>query len=164
LRGSRRWLTGGTLEDRRFDELAVLLFGSPETADQEPGPSNPPSDAPTAAEVWAAVVDRLLAIPSANPDQVRQDVADDPVRAYLIRLPGPDGVRRLPWFQFDANGMPLPSVLTVNEILAADTDPWGAADWWAGTNAWLEAAPIDALGRISDGELVAAALALIPED
>jgi hypothetical protein len=75
----------------------------------------------------------------------------------MIRLLRPDGSVHLPAFQLDHDGTPLPLVVAVNEVLDAAVDPWGAADWWLGQNAWLDAAPADALGRVSDEAMLGAA-------
>jgi hypothetical protein len=90
----------------------------------------------------------LLASPAA---------ASDRGWAGLIRLTRPDGSVHLPAFQLDPNGIPLPLVVSVNEVLDAANDPWGAADWWLGQNAWLGAAPAEVLGQVSAEALLAAA-------
>jgi hypothetical protein len=82
----------------------------------------------------------------------------------LIVLSGADGRRRLPLFQFEAGAMPWKVVLEVNSVLRADTDPWGAADWWLSRSAWWDGPPAGLLGRGRDAELLGAARALVAAD
>jgi hypothetical protein len=63
----------------------------------------------------------------------------------------------VPAFQFDPAGLPYRVVVDVNRVLDADDDPWGAADWWLGPNAWLNAAPADRIGQLSDEALLSVA-------
>ncbi|MFE9725713.1 hypothetical protein ACFYQ5_19450 [Streptomyces sp. NPDC005794] len=82
--------------------------------------------------------------------------------AGLIRLPDPGSGPRYPRFQFRAGtAEPLPVVRRVNELLQADMDPWGAADWWLGGNVWLHGVPAELLGTVPDDDLVGAASALV---
>jgi hypothetical protein len=81
----------------------------------------------------------------------------------LIRLERGDGVVQLPAFQFDAAGRPIQIVLTVNRLLGAEDDPWGAADWWLGPNAWLGAVPADLIGQVDENVLLATAKAVVVE-
>ncbi|QUH03382.1 hypothetical protein HUO13_23425 [Saccharopolyspora erythraea] len=81
--------------------------------------------------------------------------ADDP---DLIRLDHQDG-DRWPAFQFGPSGQPLEVVRTVNRILDAADDPWGAADWWLGENAWLDGVPARLLDQVADQVLIDAARA-----
>lgn len=114
-------------------------------------------DADDDPEAW------LRAAPSLSEQEVRAfGVAPD--RADLIRLPGADRQPRLPAFQFLADGQPVPVVLTVNELLDANADPWGVADWWLGENAWLAAVPAELIGRVEDTVLVQAARAELWEE
>lgn len=110
--------------------------------------------------VLGPVRDRLLAAP-ALPDGAVRRRGGDPYASGLIRLRGADGAVRLPRFQFSADALPWPVVLEVNELLGADEDPWGAADWWLSANAWLAASPAALLGTGRDGDLVGAARALV---
>jgi hypothetical protein len=67
------------------------------------------------------------------------------------------GVRRVaPTFQFDTDGNVRPAVVTVNEILRVDDDPWGSASWWLCPHASLHAIPADEI-RLGDVERVIAA-------
>ncbi|MER6237837.1 hypothetical protein ABT185_17535 [Streptomyces clavifer] len=102
--------------------------------------------------VLGAVRDRLLAAPA-----VPATGPADPYDARLIRLRGAGGLVTLPAFQFRSPPDAWPSVLTVNEVLDAARDPWGAADWWLSPNAWLGTAPASLLGGDRDGELPAVA-------
>lgn len=83
----------------------------------------------------------------------------------LIRLRGRRGEPRWPAFQFEGGlGPPLPVVLTVNELLDAERDPWGAADWWLAGNAWLEGEiPARLAGTAHDPRLVDAARFLLED-
>ncbi|HEU5030427.1 MAG TPA: hypothetical protein VFV01_36330, partial [Spirillospora sp.] len=101
----------------------------------------------------------LLAVPMVSWREAR-DRDPGPGGAPLIRL-GPDGA---PAFQFDAAGRPVPVVLEINRLLGADTDPWGAADWWLGANAWLAGVPAALLGDVDDRVLVLAARAELAVD
>nr|WSW69379.1 hypothetical protein OG461_26070 [Streptomyces sp. NBC_00995] len=77
----------------------------------------------------------------------------DPYAPGLIRLSGRGGAVQLPAFQFTADHRPLPIVQEVNEILAADRDPWGAADWWLCANGWLDARPEAIIGTVRERQL-----------
>jgi hypothetical protein len=130
-------------------------------AAQPPSQSEPHQlpAAPSADEVASGAQSRLLNLPCVTAGWLRMR-GHDPRTRDLIRL-GADGA--LPAFQFDADGAPRPIVLAVNRLIDADDDPWGAADWWTGANAWLEAAPADLIGHVQDDVLVAAAEALVGE-
>lgn len=109
--------------------------------------------------VWvtrAQVRARLLQAAACSPAQVRAR-GEDPDRRFLIRLDTPASGQRLPAFQFDPVGHVIPLVLEVNEQLCADEDPWGAADWWLGRNAWLDATPASLIGRDDRSLRIAAA-------
>ncbi|MER5709809.1 hypothetical protein ACIGW7_16815 [Streptomyces sp. NPDC053253] len=125
-------------------------------------PSAPPATSrdddpyrPDADDAW------LLASPAVpatelglTPDQARD----------LIALTYQDDVERVPSFQLDReSGAPYPVVTEINRLLSADVDPWGAADWWLGSNVWLDAAPATLLGTGADGALLAAAQAETPD-
>lgn len=94
----------------------------------------------------------LLAAPAMPPGKV-----PGPDRPHLIRLVRPDGSVHVPAFQFDAAGLAHRIVIEVNQVLDADDDPWGAADWWLGPNAWLDAAPAARIGQVSDDALLSVA-------
>lgn len=109
-------------------------------------------------EIGARVRARLLAAPSYTGEDLPASRGEPP--AHLIRLAGPDGTSRYPAFQFNQWGLPLPVVLTVNEILRAGEDPWGVADWWLSVNSWLARPPVELLGQGRDQDLVALARAV----
>ncbi|MGW4232458.1 hypothetical protein ACWEF9_24760 [Streptomyces sp. NPDC004980] len=126
------------------------------------GPAAPvPSPQPAAgATPWERIRARLLSEASLSEEQVELILGQDPWRTDLIRLTDPAGEVRLPTFQFGLDGAPLPVVLSINQELRADLDPWGVADWWLGRNHWLDTPPAHALGRIPDDELMAVARAV----
>ena len=97
----------------RAEDLAVLLLDGHRMV----GP------------VLGAVRERLLAAPAVDGDTVLR-AGGDPYAPGLVRLRGEGGALRLPAFQFSEGTLPWLTVLEVNEVLRADTDPWGAADWW----------------------------------
>lgn len=143
---STRYGSGTAVVD--LADIAAILGG----LDLQLGPGDDEDP-----EAW------LRAAPSLSEQEVRAfGVAPD--RADLIRLPDADRQPRLPAFQFRADGQPVPVVLTVNELLDANTDPWGVADWWLGENAWLEAVPAELIGRVADTVLVQAARAELWEE
>lgn len=123
------------------------------------------------AELGAAIVgldlqvtlqqvrDRLLAVPAYSAEELRA-LGGHPGAEGLIRLRDGDGNLRLPAFQFDPGGAPLPVVVAVNQLLHAGSDPWGVADWWLGRNARLSGVPSHLLGIVPDDDLVSAARAL----
>jgi hypothetical protein len=117
---------------------------------------------PPAASGSQAAQQRLLEAPALTFEQVRER-GGDPDRDDLIRLSPGVGPVRLPAFQFDAEGRPLPVVSAINTLLRAAEDPWGVADWWLGANAWLGAVPADLLGRVDDDVLARAAMAELPD-
>ncbi|MFE6868147.1 DUF3168 domain-containing protein [Kitasatospora sp. NPDC057692] len=107
--------------------------------------------------------DWLLAADSVTAASYRAD-GHDPADPDLIRLTDRQGTVRLPSFQFDGvSGRPLPVVVAVNRLLDADDDPWGVADWWLGSNAWLDTVPARLLGTAGEHTLLAAARAEIAE-
>jgi hypothetical protein len=152
-RPSRADLTsiGSTL--RVLPGLGSLLRGEPAGEAARTGAGQAGADDPYA---W------LLSGPALTEQEVR-DVGGDPDRVDLIRLPRPDRDTVLPAFQFGPGGRAVPVVATVNLLLDADADPWGAADWWLGKNAWLQGIPAQLLGRVDDSLLVQAARAELPE-
>lgn len=101
---------------------------------------------------------RLIDAAAFSATQVRAR-GEDPDQPFLIRLDPGTGDVQFPAFQFGPEGRAIGVVLAVNQRLGADEDPWGAADWWLGENAWLDAVPADLIGR-SDRSLIAAADAL----
>jgi hypothetical protein len=113
---------------------------------------------PTAEEVERAATRWLLDAPALGADELRAHGLD-PGDPELIRLDDGDGAGRWPSFQFGSDGVPLRVVRTINRILEASDDPFGAADWWLGANARLGDAPVRLIGRLPDGELIAAARA-----
>ena len=118
----------------------------------DPADSRPPGPA---ADIEREAVARLLRVPALSEAGLRGRGAD-PRQAHLIRLSGQGGPR-YPAFQFDASGRPLPLVLAVNELLDADADPWGAADWWLGRNTWLGGrVPASLIGQDADAVLATA--------
>ncbi|MFJ9862998.1 hypothetical protein [Streptomyces sp. NPDC101165] len=117
---------------------------------------------PDPGELLRAARRRLLAVPALTEHEhaALHDGADTP--AGLIRLRDPDRGFCYPRFQFRAGtAEPLPVVRRINELLRADRDPWGAADWWLGGNRWLGGVPADLLGVRPDEELERAAAELV---
>jgi hypothetical protein len=102
----------------------------------------------------------ILAAPAESAASVRRR-GTDPELPGLIRLRKPDGLLSLPLFQFTRTGDPEPLVLRINQLLGADADPWGAADWWLCPNIWLAGTPADLLGVLDDHLLVAAAVVAV---
>jgi hypothetical protein len=118
--------------------------------------ADPPASASQSAQ------QRLLEAAALTLEQVRER-GGDPDRDDLIRLSPGVGPVRLPAFQFDTEGRPLPVVSAINTLLRAAEDPWGVADWWLGANAWLGGVPADLLGRVDDDVLARAAMAELPD-
>ncbi|CAM5700529.1 hypothetical protein [Streptomyces aurantiogriseus] len=119
------------------------------------------------AAVLAAARRRLLAVPSrAAAPAGSPGAGASPADVIVLGDPEDPGAGlRSPEFQFDPDtGRPLDVVVRINRILLADRDPWGAADWWLGGNAWLGGAPASLIGRVPDERLADAALALVEED
>ena len=106
------------------------------------------------------IVDWILAARSISPDTVLRR-GNDPQQPGLIRLRRPGGQWSLPGFQFTRKGDPKPLVLRINQLLGADADPWGVADWWLCPNVWLSGTPAELLDRVDDDLLVAAAVAAV---
>jgi hypothetical protein len=102
----------------------------------------------------------LLTAPSLSPRNIRRR-GGNPDQRGLIRLRRTDGSVALPRFQFTREGEPRALVLRINQLLDADTDPWGVADWWLCPNIWLAGTPVDLIDRLDDRTLVAAALAAV---
>ena len=102
----------------------------------------------------------ILAADADSPATLRRRGVD-PDMPGLIRLLRPDGRMSLPAFQFTRAGEPKQLVLRINELLGADTDPWGVADWWLCPNVWLAGTPADLLDALDDHVMVAAAVAAV---
>ncbi|MFI9826534.1 hypothetical protein ACIHIX_02505 [Streptomyces sp. NPDC051913] len=102
--------------------------------------------------VLGPVRERLLAEPALDAETLLRR-GGAPFAPELIRLPGIGGRLRLPRFQFSEDTLPWLVVLEVNALLAADRDPWGAADWWLSANAWLGTTPVSLLGTEHDRQL-----------
>ncbi|WP_329461496.1 hypothetical protein [Streptomyces sp. NBC_01431] len=131
-------------------ELMVLLAGSPPSLGPEP-----PADAQ----------DQLLSMSALSADEARARCGGAVPPPELIKLADPQGSDRYPEFQFAAGGgTPYEVVLTVNRLLLADIDPWGAAAWWLSGNTWLGGTPASLLGQLTDQQLVGAATALVEGD
>ena len=142
-------------------EKAAATLDAP-TPDTSPPPYAPLAASldddpyrPDADDAWLLA---SPAVPAAElgltPEQTRD----------LIALTYQDDVERVPSFQLDReSGTPYPVVTEINRLLSADEDPWGAADWWLGSNVWLDAAPATLLGTGADGALLAAARAETPD-
>ncbi|MFE6887156.1 hypothetical protein [Streptomyces sp. NPDC057694] len=135
-------------------ELAAV-FGYRQPATGQPVDEPPPPAA--GGTPWERIRTRLLSEASFSEEQVELLLGQDPWHRHLIRLSDATGEVRLPTFQFGPDGAPLPVVLSINEELRADVDPWGVADWWLGRNHWLDTPPARALGRVPDDELIAVA-------
>ncbi|AGI90414.1 hypothetical protein M3398_17875 [Streptomyces albidoflavus] len=120
----------GTVAGFTADDLAVLLLDG----------------SPMAGPVLTAVRERLLAAPSVPASEMAGG------ESGLILLPA-EGGRRVPRFQLAPDGAVRPVVLTVNRLLDAEADPWGAADWWLSPHAWLGAPPAGLLGTPDEAQL-----------
>ncbi|MGW1878787.1 protein kinase domain-containing protein [Streptomyces sp. NPDC001975] len=111
---------------------------------------------PDPQDAWLLAEPALAAstLASLSPDQTHD----------LILLTDDQNTEHIPAFQLDpVSGTPYPVVMEINRLLSADEDPWGAADWWLGSNVWLDAAPARLLGTGVDDALLSAARAEIPE-
>jgi hypothetical protein len=165
--GARRFKYGSPVPpDTGLERTLELLLRSgggvrpgPERAEPGPGPAEAtwPTGSAASADPFEAAVNRLLAAPSVDAAQLLSDFHQDPGQRNLVRLSRADGTVQLPSFQFDSAGRPLALVLAVNEILDADRDPWGVADWWLGSHRRLPGTPAGCLGRIEDERLLEAA-------
>ncbi|MGW4884494.1 hypothetical protein [Streptomyces murinus] len=117
---------------------------------------------PDPAELLRAARRRLLAAPALTEDEHPELRGGPDAPAGLIRLRDPEHGIRCPGFQFRTGTVePLPVVRRINELLRADQDPWGAADWWLGGNRWLGGVPADLLGVLPDEQLERAAAELV---
>lgn len=117
---------------------------------------------PDPRELLRAARLRLLAAPALTEAEHAELPSGPDTPAGLIRLRDPERGIRYPRFQFKAGtAEPLPVVRRINELLRADRDPWGAADWWLGGNRWLGGVPADLLGIVPDDDLEHAAAELV---
>jgi hypothetical protein len=158
-------LSPGTTEPDRtgLRELAVRFHYRGALTAVAPGRAQDVAGTPAsvaARSPWDRIRARLLSEASLSQEQVEVDLRQDPWQRNLVRLTDEAGDVRLPTFQFGTDGAPLPLVLSINEVLRADRDPWGVADWWLGPNHWLDTPPARALGRVPDDELMAVAVAV----
>lgn len=145
--------------------LAALLPLRTDDAPRAPGPEAPPAGAPApvAAPVYRPDQDDAWLLAEPSVDLPAQVLATDGFR-HLIRLTDGQDTAHVPAFQLDpVTGAPYPVVVEINRMLSADEDPWGAADWWLGSNVWLNAAPARLLGTGADDALLSAARAETPE-
>ncbi|MBA2807789.1 hypothetical protein E0500_010295 [Streptomyces sp. KM273126] len=120
---------------------------------------------PDPEELRRTARERLLAAPALSSEEYAGLLTGGPEPAGLIRLPDPGRGTRYPRFQFrPGTAEPLPVVRRINELLQADLDPWGAADWWLGGNVWLRGVPAELLGTLHDEQLISAAAELVEAD
>ncbi|MHA5049317.1 hypothetical protein [Streptomyces sp. SD15] len=121
----------------------------------DPEPESDPAYRPDSDDAWLLAEPALPAASLTLPPEQTHD---------LILLTDEHEVERVPAFQLDPeSGTPYEVVVEINRLLSADVDPWGAADWWLGSNVWLDAAPARLLGTGVDHALLSAARAEIPE-
>ncbi|MEU2447900.1 hypothetical protein ABZ588_30900 [Streptomyces althioticus] len=166
LRDSESPETPLQLRDSESPELPLQLHdGPPErplpTARPE-APGRPDADEqpvppyrPDAHDAWLLAAP---AVPAASLGLTPEEPRD------LILLTDEREVERVPVFQFDPRTQkPYPVVVEINRLLSAEEDPWGASDWWLGSNVWLDAAPVELLGTGADQALLSAARAEFPE-
>lgn len=150
---------------QRLGELAssVDLAASVDLSASVPTP--PPTTPPTPAhEPWhdlhRRVREQLSELPWRRPDQLGPAAEAESEDLITLRYAAADV--RLPAFQFDPQDRPLIVVTTVNRLLGAGRDPWAVTCWWVGRHAWLQASPVDLIGRRED-DLVAAARAVLAD-
>ena len=80
----------------------------------------------------------------------------------MFVVPAAEGPR-LPGFQFDERGVPVPVIVGVLAAVADRPSAWGLALWFTGSNGWLgERRPVDVLD--SDPELVVLAATRLVEE
>ncbi|MEU6367276.1 hypothetical protein ABZ876_16450 [Streptomyces sp. NPDC046931] len=150
------------LEERRYaagdqimPSLAAIDGVLDLLGDPPPGPE----------ELRRAARERLLSVPALTAREFADLVPDPPDPGGLIRLSDPECGSRYPRFQFrPGTAEPLPVVRRINDVLQADRDPWGAADWWLGDNSWLHGVPAELLGTLPDDQLELAAVELVEGD
>lgn len=134
---------------------AVAAPSTDEPAARALTPEADPAYLPDREDSW------LLAEPSVDRPSLILTVEE---LQYLITLTDGQDAEHVPAFQLDpVSKAPYPVVVEINRMLSADEDPWGAADWWLGSNVWLDAAPARLLGTGADDALLSAARAEIPE-
>jgi hypothetical protein len=142
---------------RRLAKL-VLPAGEAVWPDHENGEAVVVPPEPMATDEFDRRVQaRLLGLPALSPDDLDREQAG-PVGPHLIRLPRPDRTWQLPAFQFTNAGRPWPIVEEVNELMDADTDPWGVTCWWVDPHEVLNAAPAELLGTGQDALIRRAAI------
>nr|AGS49288.1 hypothetical protein [uncultured bacterium esnapd2] len=112
---------------------------------------------PRLEEVATRAAEWLLAEPALSAREVSAS-GQDPYAPFLIRLERPDGGEQWPAFQFSPDGSPWAVVREINQILDAEDDPWGVADWWLGENHLAGAIPARLIGEIDDATLIELAL------
>ncbi|WP_326611057.1 hypothetical protein OIE62_23500 [Streptomyces scopuliridis] len=144
----------GTLEDGTLTEETYAGFTAADLAFLLL------DDNPMVGPLLGPVRERLLSYPMLD-DWAAEAHGRTP---GLIRLRGESGSRgvdRIPSFQFSDAATPWPVVVTVNGLLDAARDPWGAADWWLSANGYLGVAPAELLGNGQDGQLIGTARYLV---
>ncbi|WP_086791983.1 hypothetical protein [Streptomyces thermovulgaris] len=130
-----------------------------------PLPDPDPAADPDPERLLRQARERLLATPVLTEREHAELLAGGQAGTGLIRLSDPRSGPRYPRFQFRPGTLePFPVVLRINELLRADVDPWGAADWWLGGNSWLQGVPAELLGTLPDEELELAAAELVEAD
>jgi hypothetical protein len=150
------WTPAVDLLRRTLSAAGPVLFGEIADLGRAVPSGAGPGEADREAEDW------LLAAPAADLAEVRRHGLE-PASPGLIRIGRPGRDLRWPRFQFDRDGQPHSVVTRINLLLDAERDPWGAADWWLGPNAWLDAPPAELIGRVGDDRLLDAARALLRE-
>ncbi|MCW5254300.1 hypothetical protein [Streptomyces sp. SHP 1-2] len=154
-RARERLLAVPSLSGEEHDRLLGRAPDGGTPADGPPADGTAPGDGATDAPSPGRATPPGPAVPADGP-------APGAPPPGVLRLNAPGGGPRYPRFQFrPGTAEPLPVVRRINELLRADRDPWGAADWWLGGNAWLAGVPADLLGRLPDDELVRAAAELV---
>ena len=108
-------------------------------------PAQRPAE-PVSGSTLAGIRERLLAGSTLSVADVRVGGSDPAGRACYgsARRTVSSGSRLS---QFDAGRRPLAVVLTVNQLLLGDRDPWGVTSWWLTANVWLDGSPAP-LGRV----------------
>ena len=79
----------------------------------------------------------------------------------VFAVPGSDGARLYPGFQFDYSGQPLPVIALIISAFGSALDGWSLALWFVGSNGWLGGErPVDVL---DDDQVIVAAQQLAAE-